>query len=125
MAYTYNQNSEMSILARVFNTAVFSNDSAFDIYVPTTIKVPILKTSPAYKIWLNARMQNPILGECVLKDDESYPCVIKQVTLNFNVIDLVTSVEFTIKGNFYVNQDLIKFQSKNKNLKPLQRFKPF
>ncbi len=35
------------------------------------------------------------------------------------------SVEFTIKGNFYVNQDLIKFQSKNKNLKPLQRFKPF
>ncbi|ENH58932.1 hypothetical protein HPHPA11_0058 [Helicobacter pylori Hp A-11] len=31
MAYTYNQNSEMSILARVFNTAVFSNNSAFDI----------------------------------------------------------------------------------------------
>ncbi len=135
MPYTYNQNSEISILARVFNTAVFSNNSAFDItpfdlgeeqmsveledevvkrlqaatqtiasaniYIPTTIKVPILKTSPAYKIWLNARMQNPILGECVLKDDKSYPCVIKQVTLNFNVIDLVTSVEFTIKGNFY------------------------
>ncbi|GAA7075702.1 hypothetical protein VN0416_11100 [Helicobacter pylori] len=135
MPYTYNQNSEMSILARVFNTAVFSNNSAFDItpfdlgeeqmsvemedevvkrlqaatqtiasaniYIPTTIKVPILKTSPAYAIWLKARMQNPILGECVLKDDESYPCVIKQVTLNFNVIDLVTSVEFTIKGNFY------------------------
>ncbi|GAA6836926.1 hypothetical protein CG4_08330 [Helicobacter pylori] len=72
-----------------------------NIYIPTTIKVPILKTSPAYKIWLNARIQNPILGECVLKDDKSYPCVIKQVTLNFNVIDLVTSVEFTIKGNFY------------------------
>ncbi len=35
------------------------------------------------------------------------------------------SVEFTIKGNFYVNHDLIKFPSKNKNLKPLQRFKPF
>ncbi|GAA8807273.1 hypothetical protein VN1316_10710 [Helicobacter pylori] len=134
MPYTYNQNIENSILARVFNTAVFSNNSAFDItpfdlgeeqmsvemeddvarrygatqtiastniYIPTTIRVPILKTSPAYKIWLNARMQNPILGECVLKDDESYPCVIKQVTLNFNVIDLVTSVEFTIKGNFY------------------------
>ncbi|ACD48090.1 hypothetical protein HPSH_03255 [Helicobacter pylori Shi470] len=29
------------------------------------------------------------------------------------------------KGNFYPNHDLIKFQSKNKNLKPLQRFKPF
>nr|WP_154500832.1 hypothetical protein [Helicobacter pylori] len=135
MPYTYNQNSEVSILARVFNTAVFSNNSAFDItpfdlgeeqmsvdmedevvkrlqaatqtiasaniYLPTTIKVPILKTSPAYKIWLNARMQSPILGECVLKDNESYPYVIKQVTLNFNVIDLVTSVEFTIKGNFY------------------------
>lgn len=72
-----------------------------NIYIPTTIKVPILKTSPAYAIWLKAMMQNPILGECVLKDDESYPCVIKQVTLNFNVIDLVTSVEFTIKGNFY------------------------
>ncbi|GHR26370.1 hypothetical protein JP0094_08420 [Helicobacter pylori] len=135
MSYTYNQNSEMSILARVFNTAVFSNNSAFDItpfdlgeeqmsvemedevvkrlqaatqtiasaniYIPTTIKVPILKTSPAYKIWLNERMQNPILGECVLKDDAGYQYVIKQVTLNFNVIDLVTSVEFTIKGNFY------------------------
>ncbi|MGL2775273.1 hypothetical protein ACQJ87_02495, partial [Helicobacter pylori] len=31
MPYTYNQNSEMSILVRVFNTAVFSNNSAFDI----------------------------------------------------------------------------------------------
>lgn len=31
MAYTYNQNSEMNILGRVFNTAVFSNNSAFDI----------------------------------------------------------------------------------------------
>ncbi|MGL2360268.1 hypothetical protein ACOWK0_01465 [Helicobacter pylori] len=135
MAYTYNQNSEMSILARVFNTAVFSNNSAFDItpfdlgeeqmsvemedevvkrlptaaqtvasvniFLPITIKIPILKTSPAYKTWLNARMQNPILGECTLKDNESYQYVIKQVTLDFNVIDLVTSTEFTIKGNFY------------------------
>ncbi|PUD29848.1 hypothetical protein C2R96_07565 [Helicobacter pylori] len=125
----------MNILARVFNTAVFSNNSAFDItpfdlgeeqmsvemedevvkrlqaatqtiasaniYIPTTIKVPILKTSPAYKTWLNARMQNPILGECTLKDDAGYQYVIKQVTLDFNVIDLVTSAEFTIKGNFY------------------------
>ncbi|WP_101019858.1 hypothetical protein [Helicobacter pylori] len=146
MAYTYNQNSEMSILVRVFNTAVFSNNSAFDItpfdlgeeqmsvemedevakrlqaatqtiasaniYIPTTIKVPILKTSPAYKTWLNARMQNPILGECTLKDNESYQYVIKQVTLDFNVIDLVTSTEFTIKGNFYVNHDLIKIPIK-------------
>ncbi len=31
MPYTYNQNSEISILACVFNTAVFSNNSAFDI----------------------------------------------------------------------------------------------
>lgn len=149
----------MNILGRVFNTAVFSNNSAFDItpfdlgeeqmsvdmedevvkrlptamqtvasvniFLPITIKIPILKTSPAYKTWLNARMQNPILGECTLKDNESYQYVIKQVTLDFNVIDLVTSTEFTIKGNFYVNQDLIKFQSKNKNLKSLQRFKPF
>ncbi|WRA67188.1 hypothetical protein FE353_03455 [Helicobacter pylori] len=146
MDYTYNPNNEMNILGRVFNTAVFSNNSAFDItpfdlgeeqmsvemedevvkrlqaatqtiasaniYIPTTIKVPILKTSPAYKTWLNARMQNPILGECVLKDDMGYPCVIKQVTLDFNVIDLVTSAEFTIKGNFYVNQDLIKIPIK-------------
>ncbi|RVZ05593.1 hypothetical protein EC514_01445 [Helicobacter pylori] len=159
MAYTYNQNSEMSILARVFNTAVFSNNSAFDItpfdlgeeqmsvemedevvkrlqaatqtiasaniYIPTTIKIPILKTSPAYKTWLNARMQNPILGECTLKDDAGYQYVIKQVTLDFNVIDLVTSAEFTIKGNFYVNQDLIKIPIKKQNLKPLQRCKPF
>ncbi|MFP6034415.1 hypothetical protein ACLF89_00340 [Helicobacter pylori] len=142
MAY----NSEMSILARVFNTAVFSNNSAFDItpfdlgeeqmsvemedevvkrlqaatqtiastniYIPTTIKIPILKTSPAYKTWFNARMQNPILGGCTLKDDAGYQYVIKQVTLDFNVIDLVTSAEFTIKGNFYVNQDLIKIPIK-------------
>ncbi|GAA8365487.1 hypothetical protein ACQJ6L_04935 [Helicobacter pylori] len=159
MDYTYNPNNEMSILARVFNTAVFSNNSAFDItpfdlgeeqmsvemedevvkrlqaatqtiastniYIPTTIKIPILKTSPAYKTWLNARMQNPILGECTLKDNESYQYVIKQVTLDFNVIDLVTSAEFTIKGNFYVNQDLIKIPIKKQNLKPLQRFQPF
>ncbi len=135
MAYTYNQNSEMSILVRVFNTAVFSNNSTLDItpldlgekqmsveledevvkrlpaatqtvvsmniFLPITIKVPILKTSLAYKTWLNARMQNPILGECVLKDDTGFQCVIKQVTLEFNVIDLVTNAEFTIKGNFY------------------------
>ncbi|EJB96133.1 hypothetical protein [Helicobacter pylori] len=146
MAYTYNQNSEMSILARVFNTAVFSNNSAFDItpfdlgeeqmsvemedevvkrlpaatqtvasvniFLPITIKVPILKTSPAYKTWLNARMQNPILDECTLKDDAGYQYVIKQVTLDFNVIDLVASTEFTVKGNFYVNQDLIKIPIK-------------
>lgn len=125
----------MNILARVFNTAVFSNNSAFDItpfdlgeeqmsvdmedevvkrlptaaqtvasvniFLPITIKIPILKTSPAYKTWLNARMQNPILGGCTLKDDAGYQYVIKQVTLDFNVIDLVTSAEFTIKGNFY------------------------
>ncbi len=131
MAY----NSEMSILVHVFNTAVFSNNSTFDItpfdlgeeqmsvdmedevvkrlptamqtvasvniFLPITIKIPILKTSPAYKTWLNARMQNPILGECTLKDDAGYQYVIKQVTLDFNVIDLVTSAEFTIKGNFY------------------------
>ncbi|MCQ2774322.1 hypothetical protein JT235_06305 [Helicobacter pylori] len=135
MTYTYNQNSEMSILARVFNTAVFSNNSAFDItpfdlvgkqmsvemedeivkrllaatqtvasvniFLPITIKVPILKTSPAYKTWLNARMQNPILGGCTLKDDAGYQYMIKQVTLDFNVIDLVTNAEFTIKGDFY------------------------
>ncbi|WP_121053629.1 hypothetical protein [Helicobacter pylori] len=146
MAYTYNQNSEMSILARVFNTAVFSNNSTLDItpldlvgeqmsvemedevvkrlpaamqtvvsmniFLLITIKVPILKTSPAYKTWLNARMQNPILGECTLKDDAGYQYVIKQVTLDFNVIDLVASTEFTIKGNFYVNQDLIKIPIK-------------
>ncbi|MCQ2854236.1 hypothetical protein JT054_02485 [Helicobacter pylori] len=139
MPYTYNQNSEMSILARVFNTAVFSNNSAFDItpfdlgeeqmsvemedevvkrlqaatqtiasaniYIPTTIKVPILKTSPAYKTWFNARMQNPILGECTLKDDAGYQYVIKQVTLDSNVIDLVTNAKFTIKGNFYPQPD--------------------
>ncbi|MCQ2933853.1 hypothetical protein JT204_07395 [Helicobacter pylori] len=147
MTYTYNQNSEMSILARVFNTAVFSNNSAFDItpldlvgkqmsvemedevvkrlpaatqtiasaniYIPTTIKVPILKTSPAYPIWLKAMTSNAIVGgQCTLKDDTGFQCVIKQVTLDFNVIDLVTSVEFTIKGNFYVNQDLIKIPIK-------------
>ncbi|MCQ2951173.1 hypothetical protein JT182_07275 [Helicobacter pylori] len=139
MAYTYNQNSEMSILARVFNTAVFSNNSAFDItpfdlveeqmsvemedeivkrlpaaaqtvasvniFLPITIKVPIFKTSPAHKKWFNARMQNPILGEYTLKDDAGYQYVIKQVTLDFNVIDLVTSTEFTIKGNFYPQPD--------------------
>ncbi|GAA8727006.1 hypothetical protein HpDR95_14590 [Helicobacter pylori] len=133
-------------LERVFNTAVFSNNSAFDItpfdldeeqmsvemedevvkrlqvatqtiasaniYIPTTIKVPILKTSPTYKTWLNARMQNPILGECTLKDDTGFQCVIKQITLDFNVIDLVASTEFTIKGNFYVNQDLIEIPIK-------------
>ncbi|PUD82474.1 hypothetical protein C2R53_01385 [Helicobacter pylori] len=139
MPYTYNQNSEMSILARVFNTAVFSNDSALDItpfdlvgeqmsvemedevvkrlptamqtvasvniFLPITIKIPILKTSPAYKTWLNARMQNPILGECTLKDDAGYQYVIKQVTLDFNVIDLITNAEFIIKGNFYPQPD--------------------
>ncbi len=31
MPYTYNQNSEISILVYMFNTAVFSNNSAFDI----------------------------------------------------------------------------------------------
>ncbi len=31
MDYTYNPNNEMNILGRVFNTAVFSNNSAFDI----------------------------------------------------------------------------------------------
>ncbi|EMH28519.1 hypothetical protein HMPREF1423_01358 [Helicobacter pylori GAM270ASi] len=146
MDYTYNPNNEMNILDRVFNTAVFSNNSAFDItpfdlgeeqmsvemedevvkrlptamqtvasvniFLPITIKVPILKTSPAYVIWLNARMRNPILGECVLKDDVGHQCVIKQITLDFNIIDLVASTEFTIKGNFYVNQDLIKIPIK-------------
>ncbi|WP_121011190.1 hypothetical protein [Helicobacter pylori] len=135
MAY----DSETSILARVFNTAVFSNNSALDItpldlvgeqmsvemedevvkrlqaatqtvasvniFLPITIKVPILKTSPAYKTWLNARMQNPILGGCTLKDDTGFQYVIKQVTLDFNVIDLVASAEFTIKGNFYPQLD--------------------
>ncbi len=57
-------------------------------------------------------MQNPILGECTLKDDVGHQCVIKQITLDFNVIDLVASTEFTIKGNFYVNQDLIKIPIK-------------
>ncbi|WRA09471.1 hypothetical protein KVM17_03470 [Helicobacter pylori] len=139
MDYTYNPNNEMNILARVFNTAVFSNNSAFDItpfdlgeeqmsvdmedevvkrlptaaqivasvniFLPITIKIPILKTSPAYKTWLNARMQNPILGGCTLKDDTGFQCVIKQVTLDFNVIDLVTNAEFTIKGDFYPQPD--------------------
>ncbi|STO73620.1 Uncharacterised protein [Helicobacter pylori] len=147
MDYTYNPNNEMNILARVFNTAVFSNNSAFDItpfdlgeeqmsvemedevvkrlqaatqtiasaniYIPTTIKVPILKTSPAYAIWLKAMTSNAIIGgQCTLKDDAGYQYVIEQVTLDFNVIDLVTSAEFTIKGNFYVNQDLIKIPIK-------------
>ncbi|RKV29532.1 hypothetical protein DD746_03565 [Helicobacter pylori] len=163
MPYTYNQNSEMSILACVFNTAVFSNDSALDItpfdlvgeqmsvemedevikrlptamqtvasvniFLPITIKIPILKTSPAYKTWLNARMQNPILGECTLKDDAGYQYVIEQVSLSFkglpNMNGNQPSVGFTIKGNFYVNQDLIKIPIKKQNLKPLQRCKPF
>ncbi|WP_033614854.1 hypothetical protein [Helicobacter pylori] len=150
MAYTYNPNNEMNILGRVFNTAVFSNNPAFDItpfdlgeeqmsveweydvvkrlpaaaqtvasaniYMPTTIKVPILKTSSVYKIWLNAAMQNPILGECTLKDNTGSQCVIEQVNLSFrglpNMNGSQPSVEFTIKGNFYVNQDLIKIPIK-------------
>ena len=151
MSYTYNQNSEMSILARVFNTAVFSNNSAFDItpfdlgeeqmsvemedevvkrlqaatqtiasaniYIPTTIKVPILKTSPAYAIWLKAMTSNAIVGgQCTLKDDAGYQYVIEQVSLSFkglpNMNGNQPSVEFTIKGNFYVNQDLISTQIK-------------
>ncbi len=153
MDYIYSPNNEMNILGRAFNTAVFSNNSAFDItpfdlggeqmectfegpsvnklpvaaqtiasaniYIPTTIKIPILKTSSVYKIWLNARMQNSILGECVLKDDAGYRCVIKQVTLDFNVRDLATSTKFAIKGNFYPDQDLIKIPIKKQNLKSL------
>ncbi|MGL2776186.1 hypothetical protein ACQJ87_07355, partial [Helicobacter pylori] len=69
--------------------------------------------SPAYAIWLKAMTSNAIVGgQCTLKDDTGFQCVIKQVTLDFNVIDLVTSAEFTIKGNFYVNQDLIKIPIK-------------
>lgn len=140
MDYTYNPNNEMNILGHVFNTAVFSNNSAFDItpfdlgeeqmsvemedevvkrlqaatqtiasaniYIPTTIKVPILKTSPAYAIWLKAMTSNAIVGgQCTLKDDTGFQCVIKQVTLDFNVIDLVTNAEFTIKGDFYPQPD--------------------
>ncbi len=150
MAYTYNPNNEMNILGRVFNTAVFSNNPAFDItpfdlggeqmectferpsvnrlpaaaqtvasvniFLPITIKVPILKTSSVYKIWLNAAMQNPILGECTLKDNTGSQCVIEQVNLSFrglpNINGSQPSVEFTIKGNFYVNQDLIKIPIK-------------
>ncbi|MGL2606283.1 hypothetical protein ACQJ65_05505 [Helicobacter pylori] len=150
MDYTYNPNNEMNILGRVFNTAVFSNNSTFDItpldlvgeqmsvemedevvkrlptaaqtvasvniFLPITIKIPILKTSPAYKTWLNARMQNPILGGCTLKDDAGYQYVIEQVSLSFkglpNMNGNQPSVEFTIKGNFYVNQDLIKIPIK-------------
>ncbi len=96
MAYTYNPNNEMNILGRVFNTAVFSNNPAFDItpfdlgeeqmectfegpsvnrlpatmqtiasvniFLPITIKVPILKTSPVYKVWLKAMTSNAIVG---------------------------------------------------------------
>ncbi len=91
--------------------------ASVNIFLPITIKVLILKTSPAYKIWLNAAMQNPamqnlILGECTLKDNTGSQCVIKQVTLDFNVRDLATSTEFAIKGIFYVNQDLIKIPIK-------------
>ncbi|WP_104744428.1 hypothetical protein [Helicobacter acinonychis] len=138
MAYNYNQNGDMSILARVFNTAVFSNNSLFDItpfdlgeeqmrvdmedepvkrlpaatqtiasaniFLPTTILVPILKTSPAYGIWLTAMEKNAIIGgQCTLKDDAGYQYVLKQVTLDSNVRDLATSTEFTIKGGFYPN----------------------
>ncbi|CAJ99567.1 hypothetical protein Hac_0776 [Helicobacter acinonychis str. Sheeba] len=71
--------------------------------MPAVIKVPILKTSPSHEIWLNATIQNPILGECTLKDDAGYQCVIRQVTLDSNVRDLGTSTEFTIKGDFYPN----------------------
>ncbi|MFP6147094.1 hypothetical protein ACLF97_01330 [Helicobacter pylori] len=144
MAYTYNQNSEMSILARVFNTAVFSNNSAFDItpldlvgeqmsvemedevvkrlptaaqivasvniFLPITIKIPILKTSPAYAIWLKAMTSNAIVGgQCTLKDDAGYQYVIEQVSLSFkglpNMNGNQPSVEFTIKGNFYPQPD--------------------
>ncbi len=140
MDYTYNPNNEMNILGRVFNTAVFSNNSAFDItpldlvgeqmsvemedevvkrlqaatqtiasaniYIPTTIKVPILKTSLAYAIWLKAMTSNAIVGgQCTLKDDAGYQYVIEQVSLSFkglpNMNGNQPSVEFTIKGNFY------------------------
>ncbi|WRA19559.1 hypothetical protein KVL50_03590 [Helicobacter pylori] len=33
--------------------------------------------------------------------------------------------DLPLKATSTPNHDLIKFQSKNKNLKPLQRFKPF
>ncbi len=75
-----------------------------NIYMPTTIKVPILKTSPVYKVWLEAMTKNAIVGgQCTLKDDAGYQYVIEQVSLDFNVRDLVTSTEFAIKGNFYPN----------------------
>ncbi|RVY30765.1 hypothetical protein ECC16_02840 [Helicobacter pylori] len=55
--------------------------------------------------------------------------MIKQVSLSFkglpNMNGNQPSVGFTIKGNFYVNQDLIKIPIKKQNLKPLQRCKPF
>lgn len=82
----------MSILARVFNTAVFSNNSAFDI------------TPNAF--WFRGNVKN----------DVGYQYVIEQVSLSFkglpNMNGNQPSVGFTIKGNFYVNQDLIKIPIK-------------
>ncbi len=88
-----------------------------NIYMPTTIKVPILKTSPVYKVWLEAMTKNAIIGgQCTLKDDAGYQYVIEQVSLSFrdlpNMNGSQPSVGFTIKGNFYVNQDLIKIPIK-------------
>ncbi len=94
--------------------------ASVNIFLPITIKVPILKTSPVYKVWLEAMTKNAIVGgQCTLKDDAGYQCVIKQVTLDFNVRDLETSTEFAIKGNFYLDQDLIKIPIKKQNLKSL------
>lgn len=151
MAYTYNASSEMNILARVFNTATFSNNSDFDvspfdlgeeqmsvefedevvrrlqcatqtvasanIYLPTTIHVPILKTSPLYKRYLDAMTNNAIVGgQCTLKDDAGFQYVIEQVSLSFKDLPAMNgsnpAVTFTIKGNFYTNQNLISTQIK-------------
>ncbi len=83
--------------------------ASVNIFLPITIKIPILKTSPAYKTWLNARMRNPILGGCTLKDDTGFQCVIKQVSLSFkglpNMNGNQPSVGFTIKGDFYPQPD--------------------
>ncbi len=43
-------------------------------------------------------------GQCTLKDDTGFQYVIKQVTLDFNVIDLVTNAEFTLKATSTPNQ---------------------
>lgn len=85
---------------------------SLSIFVPVSVSIPVLKTSPSFKVYANRILTNGYIGGTLtLHDDVNETYSIEEVSIDVQDIPNMNGTEpavvFKIDGNLKVNKDAL------------------